>query len=236
MLSLIFASALALPPPDTSPPRRTAPDGAVWLDSPAPPELQTYEFHATLTSWEEGSFEERLARELRGEPYQIVSFDPVTGQAVVRTTDWGGLALSGLRGALEVTRITPLIDRIERRCTEVLARLPHPDTAEAADYVAGPAVCPPATRLVRGESVVVEGRNAQGDRLWVTATQDPRLRFAEEGSFGAIYDEMGSASVRVAFPMSDDLHTLRWYRLSAYGDLTGLGETLWRPQRVGVRP
>lgn len=233
MISLFIAAALLLPPPDTSPPRRTGPDGQIYLDSPAPPELRSYEFRAELTSWYEGSFDERLAAELRGEPYEIVSYDAGTGRAVVRTTDWGGLALSGMRRSLDISDMSPRVDRIERRCTEVMARLPHPDTGEAFDHVFGSVVCPPATRLVRGESIVVEGQNAEGERLWVTATQDPRLRFVNESDFASIYDAMGAVSVRIAVPISDDLVRLRWYRLNDYGDLSGLGETLWQPAPSG---
>lgn len=219
---------------------RTDAEGELIVDTPGDDPSRVYRLELDGRGLEGGGIGDYLAQVLGAERFQIISYNPASGQAEIQTTEWGGFALTrrlvrGVDGGL--TSLFPEVERIpEERCVSLLAILPAEGAPAPSGEVFGPKLCPPATRVTPGENLLVVGLDAEDRSLWTAIGDNSRFYRLEDLASGddplvqtGEHPDGPYVSTLVA-PTLEGLARLRWFAVGADGSLEQIGEGDWRTE------
>lgn len=177
----------------------------------------------------------RIDRAVFPEPFEILAADEAAATAVVRTTKWGAFKLGQAAQAVD-----PEVPSVPRDCSRAMIYLDlDPADAEKADTPelhGDGSLCPGAVDVHPQRSLILEGLDSAGKRLWVTAVPDPRWTHAEvlgaDGDFDLLF--AGQLPVPVLYaaikaPITPELEQIAWYEIRKDGEVRRLGATEWAP-------
>jgi len=236
LLTLALLIALQTPDATRLPSLRMDGSGGLIVDTPGVGSTPTV-FRVTLDlqKMDGGSIEDHLAVLLDAEPFDLVSYDPELGHAEIRSSEWGGFALTRAlnRRAGILTSVAPRVESIQQdRCISILATLPADNTPATSGEVFGPKLCPPARRVTPGEQLIVVGLNMEGKPLWTAVGANSRFyRFEDLGAAGGVVETgehtEGPYVTSLVAPDIDGLSRLRWFAVGPKGTLEQIGESDW---------
>jgi hypothetical protein len=212
----------------------TTDDGAIILLGETMDSAVVYKARFELREYS-GSLPLRVRRSVWPEPFRIVSADEATGTVEVKTTKWGGFKLG--QGAQQVI---PQVVATPRHCSRAMAYFDlDAKDGEPADpplLFDDEEICPGAVALSPQQSIILEGLDLRGKRLWAVAAPDPRWRHAEaigaNGDFELVF--AGQLTVPVLYasfsaPITPALKRIAWHEIRMDGSIRKLGESNWVP-------
>lgn len=243
MFALGFAAAALLVGGDNlkAPELRRTAEGSLIIDTPGEKADRTFQVRMDLARSGDMTVAQQLERILVPEPYRIVAADDRAGTATIITSAWGSWILANNNhhwSSIKVAAVAPVGEpRPSPSCQRAMVSLDrNPKDAMAADL---PTVfrdenCPRAERLTPLEHIVLEGRSANGETLWLTHAPDLRFvrgesaRQSGEGQLdfaGHVEESILTASFTA--PVTPQLATVRWFEVTRDEGLKWIGDSAW---------